>query len=76
MDIPEAAIILTVIAGTLRSATPLVFAGLGELINEKGGVLNLGIEGVMLAGACAGVAIYTLTGSSVAAVLAAGMAGQ
>lgn len=41
-------------AATLRIATPLIFATLGELICERAGVLNLGIEGIMTAGAMVG----------------------
>ena len=36
---------------TLAAGTPLVFAALGELVTEKAGVLNLGVEGMMLVGA-------------------------
>src|SRR3712207_4196300 len=46
-------------AATLRIATPLVFATLGELLCERAGVLNLGIEGIMTLGAMAGwMAVY------------------
>lgn len=41
-------------AATLRIATPLIFGTLGELICERAGVLNLGIEGIMVAGALVG----------------------
>ena len=41
-------------AATLRIATPLIFGVLGALICEKSGVLNLGIEGIFVAGAMAG----------------------
>jgi general nucleoside transport system permease protein len=41
----------TLIALTLAAGTPLVFAALGELVTEKSGVLNLGVEGMMLVGA-------------------------
>lgn len=46
-------------AAALRVATPLIFATLGELVSERAGVLNLGIEGIMTAGAMAGwMAVY------------------
>ena len=41
-------------AAAIRIASPLIFATLGELICERAGVLNLGIEGIMTAGAFAG----------------------
>ena len=39
--------IVDIIAATLRIATPLIFATLGELFCERAGILNLGIEGTM-----------------------------
>src|SRR5688572_11529991 len=46
-------------AAAIRIASPLIFATLGELICERAGVLNLGIEGIMTVGAFAGwVAVY------------------
>jgi ABC-type uncharacterized transport system permease subunit len=46
-------------AATVRIASPLIFATLGELICERAGVLNLGIEGIMVIGAFAGwIAVY------------------
>ena len=44
------------IAATLRVATPLVFGTVGEVITERAGVLNLGIEGTMFLGAFVGFA--------------------
>ena len=46
----------SIIHSILVASTPLVFAGLGALIQERAGVLNLGIEGLMIVGALAGVA--------------------
>ena len=48
---------------TVRLATPLLLAAMGELIAERSGVLNLGVEGMMLAGALGGFAAAILTGS-------------
>src|SRR5215472_15306942 len=66
-----------VLVATLRAATPLVFAGLGELVTEKSGVLNLGVEGMMLVGAASGFAATVMTGNpflGLAAAMLAGMA--
>ena len=58
---------MSIIAGTLEStvrlATPLLLAAMGEVIAERSGVLNLGVEGMMLAGALAGFAGAVTTGS-------------
>ncbi|MBO0334149.1 ABC transporter permease [Sneathiella sp. CAU 1612] len=64
-------IILTVIT----AATPLVFAGIGELVTEKSGVLNLGVEGMMLVGAVSGFITALVTGNYFLAVGAAALAG-
>ena len=53
----------TLAALTLAAGTPLVFAALGELVTEKAGVLNLGVEGMMLIGAIAGFATAVTTGN-------------
>ena len=63
------------IAATLASGTPLALAGLGLLINEKAGVLNLGAEGMMLVAAIAGFAAAFTTGSDSAAFIAGAAAG-
>jgi simple sugar transport system permease protein len=69
--------IVPILAATVAAGTPLVFAALGELITEKSGVLNLGVEGMMLVGAIAGFATAATTGNlwlGVAAGMAAGAA--
>lgn len=48
---------------TVRAATVLIFASLGEIISERGGVLNLGVEGIMLVGALGGFVVTVITGS-------------
>jgi simple sugar transport system permease protein len=63
------------LAATLSSGTPLAIAGLGLLINERVGVLNLGAEGIMLMSAVAGFATALATGSEWAGLGAGALAG-
>jgi len=65
------AIIISIIMTVVGASTPILLAALGELIVEKSGVLNLGVEGMMLVGAVSGFAVTSLTGFSVLGVLAA-----
>jgi ABC-type uncharacterized transport system permease subunit len=58
------AIIIGVLASGVRLSTPILFAALGEKIAERSGVLNLGIEGMMLIGAFAGFMGTYLTGGN------------
>lgn len=53
----------SIISSTLNAGTPLLIAAVGILIHEKSGVLNLGIEGIMLMGAVAGFGTTMATGS-------------
>jgi ABC-type uncharacterized transport system permease subunit len=57
------------------AATPILIAALGELVVEKSGVLNLGLEGMMLCGAVAGFATAAGTGVTGAGYLAGALAG-
>lgn len=66
------AIILTIIT----ASTPLLIAAIGELVVERAGVLNLGVEGMMVIGAAAGIAAAITTGSSSFGVLVAVLAGM
>jgi simple sugar transport system permease protein len=59
------------LAATLRNATPLVFGTVGETYSERSGVLNLGIEGTMYAGAFFGFAVALSTGSPLLGLFAA-----
>ncbi|MBV8473033.1 MAG: ABC transporter permease, partial [Hyphomicrobiales bacterium] len=47
----------------MASATPLLLAATGELVAERSGVLNLGVEGMMLVGAVTGFVVGDLSGS-------------
>ncbi|MFN4168833.1 MAG: ABC transporter permease [Pannonibacter phragmitetus] len=61
----------------ITAATPLLLAAIGELVVERSGVLNLGVEGMMVMGAVTGFAAANLTGSGtlgIFAAIAAGMA--
>ena len=51
----------------LIATTPLVFAGIGELVTEKSGVLNLGVEGMMLVGAVTAFVTLVITGNYILA---------
>ena len=61
MDVFAELLVLTLAAGT-----PLVFAALGELVTEKSGVLNLGVEGMMLVGAVVAFVVAATSGNAVA----------
>ena len=63
------------VAAALLAGTPLALAGLGLLINERAGVLNLGAEGMMLVAAVSGFAVSLATGSDTLAFVAGAAAG-
>lgn len=65
----------TLIASTLRLSTPLIFAALGGLWSERAGVINIALEGMMLAGAFSAAAVTALTGNAWVGVGAALLAG-
>jgi len=73
----DALVLLTgFLAAAIRISTPLLLAATGEMLNERAGVINLGVEGAMLAGALAsaiGAAAYG-SGAGVALAVLAGMA--
>ena len=68
-------ILAFILAGTLAAATPLLLAALGELITERAGVLNLGIEGMMALGAAVGFVVTYNTHTPVLGFAAAALAG-
>lgn len=71
----QAAIVISLLAGMIRIATPLLFAAIGELVTERSGVLNLGVEGTLQMGALVGFLIAFQSGTLWLGVLAAGISG-
>lgn len=63
------------IASLMVAATPLLLAAIGELVVEKSGVLNLGVEGMMIVGAIAGFATAVESGSPLVGFIVAAIAG-
>jgi simple sugar transport system permease protein len=57
------------------AATPMLFAAVGELVAERSGVLNLGVEGMMLIGAVVGFGVTMSTGSAILGIGSAALAG-
>lgn len=67
--------LVDILAGAVRGGTPIMYAGLGETVSERAGVLNLGTEGSMLLGALAGYAVTAHSGSPWIGVLGGAAAG-
>ncbi len=73
----NAEVLIPFLASTAGAATPLVLASIGELVAERSGVLNLGVEGMMLVGAVTGFSVALASGSitlGLVAAMAAAMA--
>ncbi len=68
-------LIIAMVITLVGASTPILIAALGELVVEKSGVLNLGLEGMMLTGAVVGFAVTYTTGSPWLGVAAAALAG-
>ena len=75
-EIFDIAFISGLIGATMRMATPIIFATLGEILSERAGVLNLGIEGIMLMGAMTGFLFTFSSGSIWLGVFAAACVGM
>ena len=67
--------LLSVILTIITASTPLLLAAIGELVVERSGVLNLGVEGMMAVGAVSGFGAALMTGNPYVGVLAALVAG-
>lgn len=69
-------LIIPLLAAAIQSGTPILYATLGEILTEKSGVLNLGVEGMMIVGALAAFVVAKFTGNPVLAFALAGVAGM
>ena len=74
-DLTVAAIILGILHSGIRLATPYLYAALGETFSQRSGVLNLGVEGIMLLGAFFGFYANFQTGSPWLGLIAAAVVG-
>ncbi len=74
-DLLEPAIVISVLAAALRIATPILLAALGEVVAERAGVYNMGLEGTMLIGAFVAYFVTFQTGLASAGLLAAAASG-
>jgi len=68
-------VLIAMLGGAIRVSTPFLFVSLGELITERAGRINLGLEGTLVFGAMAGYAVAYLTGSAWTGVAAAALTG-
>ncbi len=64
-----------IIGTTLMYSTPLIYTSLGGVLSENSGVINIGLEGMMVIGAFAGAAIGYFVGDPWIAFIGAGIAG-
>jgi len=67
--------IVILLASIMVASTPILLAAIGEIVVEKAGVLNLGVEGMMITGAICGFAIAVNTGSPALGFVAAALGG-
>jgi simple sugar transport system permease protein len=71
----ETAFIITILATAIGAGAPVIYAAVGEIFAERSGILNLGVEGMMLVGAVSGFIVAVKTGNPWAGVVAGMLAG-
>ena len=71
----ELALIVNLLASGIRTGTSILFATIGEIFAERSGVLNLGVEGMMVLGAMSAYGVAYLTGNAWIGLLAAALVG-
>ncbi len=75
MEASPLVLVVAVLQAAVRSGTPILFVCIGEIYAERSGVLNVGLEGLMLVGAIAGFSVGYSVGNPVVGVIAAAIAG-
>ena len=75
VDVGLWGVLIAILGGAIRVSTPFIFVSLGELLTERSGRLNLGLEGTLVFGAMSGYAVAYETNSAFVGVLAAAAAG-
>ncbi|MGD0641718.1 MAG: ABC transporter permease, partial [Roseiarcus sp.] len=68
--------IVDILMIVISAATPLLIAAVGEIVAERAGVLNLGLEGMMIVGAATGFAFAYVSDSMLVGVVAAALCGM
>ncbi len=74
LDLLQGPLIISILAGMIRIATPLLFSAMGELVTQRSGIWNISVEGTMLLGAVVAYFVASTTGSPWIALLAAVLA--
>ncbi len=67
-------LITAIMAGAIARGTPMAFVAIGEAVVELSGIINIGVEGMMLLGALVSIAVDIATGSPILAIVAGGLA--
>ena len=75
VDVGLWGVLIAILCGAIRVSTPFIFVSLGELLTERSGRFNLGLEGTLVFGAMSGYAVAYETNSAFVGVLAAAAAG-
>jgi len=72
----QEAVIISILAGTFRVMTPILFAAIGELVTQRAGIWNMGVEGTMIMGAFTSYIVAVETGSQHLAILSGILSGM
>ncbi len=75
MEVEVGVLVVSILQAAVRSGTPILFVCIGEIYAERSGVLNVGLEGLMLVGAIAGFFASFTSTHPVVGILAAAVAG-